>query len=87
MKVNEKFLEDYLNSNSLTDEEMLYMGDDLPDWEVMKRVGVAVCPNDAATEIKDICVYISDKKGGEGCVRDIIEQTMRVQATWEIGKW
>jgi 3-deoxy-D-manno-octulosonate 8-phosphate phosphatase (KDO 8-P phosphatase) len=78
---------DYLHSNSLTDEEMLYMGDDLPDWEVMKRVGVAVCPNDAATEIKDICLYISDKKGGEGCVRDIIEQTMRVQGTWEIGKW
>lgn len=78
---------DYMNSNSLTDEEILYMGDDLPDWEVMKRVSVAVCPNDAATEIKDICVYISDKKGGEGCVRDIIEQTMRVQGTWEIGKW
>lgn len=78
---------DYLNTNSLADEEMLYMGDDLPDWEVMKRVGVAVCPNDAATEIKEICVYISDKRGGEGCVRDIIEQTMRVQGTWEIGKW
>lgn len=78
---------DYMNTHSLNDDEMLYMGDDLPDWEVMKRVGVAVCPNDAATEIKDICVYISDKKGGEGCVRDIIEQTMRVQGTWEIGKW
>lgn len=78
---------DLINEHSLKDEEILYMGDDLPDWEVMKRVGVATCPNDAATEIKDICIYISNKKGGEGCVRDIIEQTMRAQGTWEISNW
>jgi 3-deoxy-D-manno-octulosonate 8-phosphate phosphatase (KDO 8-P phosphatase) len=78
---------DLINEHSLRDEEIAYMGDDLPDWEVMKRVGIAACPKDAATEIKDICIYISDKKGGEGCVRDIIEQTMRAQGTWEIANW
>ncbi len=77
----------YLSENALQDDEIIYMGDDLPDWEVMKRVGVATCPNDAATEIKEICIYVSDKKGGEGCVRDIIEQVMRVQGKWEIAKW
>lgn len=78
---------DYVNSNNLEDAEILYMGDDLPDWEVMKRVGVATCPSDAAHEIKEICLYISDRKGGEGCVRDVIEQTMKAQNTWEIGEW
>ncbi|MBL7918619.1 MAG: HAD-IIIA family hydrolase [Bacteroidia bacterium] len=78
---------DYIHSNNLKDEEVLYMGDDLPDWEVMKRVGAPVCPFDSATEIKEICMYVSDKKGGEGCVRDIIEQTMRVQGKWEIAHW
>ncbi len=78
---------DYIAEHSIKEENILYMGDDLPDWEVMKRVGVAVCPNDAATEIKDICSYISDKKGGEGCVRDVIEQVMRVRGDWEIAHW
>jgi 3-deoxy-D-manno-octulosonate 8-phosphate phosphatase (KDO 8-P phosphatase) len=78
---------DILIEHSLSDKEIMYMGDDLPDWHVMKRVGVAACPNDAATEIKEICQYISDKKGGEGCVRDIIEQTMRAQQSWEIANW
>ncbi len=78
---------DYINTHDLKDDEILYMGDDLPDYEVMRRVGVAVCPYDAATEIKDICTYISPHKGGEGCVRDVIEQVMRVQGTWEIGNW
>ncbi len=78
---------DYIYSNNITDEEVLYMGDDLPDWEVMKRVGVAVCPFDAATEIKEICQYVSPFGGGYGCVRDVIEQVLRVQGNWEIVKW
>ncbi|MBP9069403.1 MAG: 3-deoxy-D-manno-octulosonate 8-phosphate phosphatase [Bacteroidia bacterium] len=78
---------DFLIEHSLSDKEIMYMGDDLPDWHVMSRVAVAACPNDAATEIKEISQYISDKKGGEGCVRDIIEQTMRAQQTWEIANW
>ncbi len=77
----EKF-EEYLLHNELTAEQVLYMGDDLPDYEVMSKAGVAVCPSDAAPEIASICSYISHKKGGEGCVRDVIEQTMRLQNKW-----
>jgi 3-deoxy-D-manno-octulosonate 8-phosphate phosphatase (KDO 8-P phosphatase) len=58
------------------------MGDDLPDYEIMKEVGMPTCPLDAAQEIKNISRYISDKKGGEGCVRDIIEQVLRLQGKW-----
>jgi 3-deoxy-D-manno-octulosonate 8-phosphate phosphatase (KDO 8-P phosphatase) len=60
----------------------MYMGDDIPDIEVMKQAGLPVCPADADTEIRKISLYISDKKGGEGCVRDIIEQVMRLQNKW-----
>lgn len=78
---------DFMASYDLTEEEILYMGDDLPDYDVMKRVGVPTCPSNAAHEIKDICIYISSRKGGEACVRDVIEQVMRCQNTWEIGGW
>jgi 3-deoxy-D-manno-octulosonate 8-phosphate phosphatase (KDO 8-P phosphatase) len=69
------------------EDEILYMGDDLPDYEVMKRVGLAVCPFNAAYEIKEICTYISSRNGGEACVRDVVEQVMRSQGTWEITGW
>ena len=78
---------DYINEHDLKEEEILYMGDDLPDYEVMQRVGIATCPNNSAHEIKEISIYISNKNGGEGCVRDIIEQVMRSQGTWEITGW
>lgn len=78
---------DYINEHSLNEEEILFMGDDLPDYEVMKRVGIAACPNNAAHEIKEISIYISNRNGGEACVRDIIEQVMRSQGTWEIAGW
>jgi 3-deoxy-D-manno-octulosonate 8-phosphate phosphatase (KDO 8-P phosphatase) len=74
--------ENYLKEKGLTDEEVLYMGDDIPDIPVMKKAGVPVCPLDAAEEVRNISVYISDRKGGEGCVRDIIEQVMKVQGNW-----
>ncbi len=67
---------------NLQDENILYMGDDIPDYQVMKRVGVSACPADAATEIKAISDYISHKKGGEGCARDIIEQVMKLHGKW-----
>jgi 3-deoxy-D-manno-octulosonate 8-phosphate phosphatase (KDO 8-P phosphatase) len=67
--------------------EIMYMGDDLPDHDIMKQVGVPVCPNDAAHEIRSLSVYISSKKGGEGCVRDVVEQVLRVQNKWEIVTW
>jgi 3-deoxy-D-manno-octulosonate 8-phosphate phosphatase (KDO 8-P phosphatase) len=66
----------------LDNSEVLYMGDDIPDYEVMTHSGVAVCPADADSEIKQISSYISDIKGGEGCVRDIIEQVMRLHNKW-----
>lgn len=73
---------DFLTKYGLHADEVLYMGDDLPDYLVMKAVLVATCPADAAVEIKSISHYISDKNGGTGCVRDVIEQTLRVQGKW-----
>ncbi|WP_107039229.1 KdsC family phosphatase [Brumimicrobium mesophilum] len=64
------------------DKEVLYMGDDIPDYKVMQKVGVAACPQDAAIEIKNISHYQSPCKGGNNCVRDVIEQTLRVQGNW-----
>ena len=78
---------DYINEHELNEEEIMFMGDDLPDYEVMQRVGIAACPNNAAHEIKEISIYISSRNGGEACVRDIIEQVMRSQGTWEITGW
>ena len=66
----------------LKPEEILYMGDDLPDLEIMQEVGLPACPHDAATEIKEISEYVSPFNGGDGCVRDIIEQTLRTQMKW-----
>jgi 3-deoxy-D-manno-octulosonate 8-phosphate phosphatase (KDO 8-P phosphatase) len=71
-----------MEENGVKPEEVLYMGDDVPDYEVMTRVGVAACPADAAEEIKSVSAYISDKAGGQGCVRDVLEQVMKVQGTW-----
>ena len=67
---------------NLDKENILYMGDDIPDYKVMQKVGFAACPNDAAYEIKSVSDYISPKKGGEGCVRDLIEQVLRLQGKW-----
>ncbi len=66
----------------LKPENVLYMGDDVPDYPVMKLVGLPACPNDAVREIQNVSKYISDKKGGDGCVRDVIEQVLRVQQKW-----
>lgn len=64
------------------DQEVLYMGDDIPDYAVLKRAGVAACPQDAAVEIKAIADYQSPYPGGRHCVRDVIEQTLRLQGNW-----
>lgn len=77
-----KDLGNFLQKYNLKPEDIVYMGDDLPDYEVMSIVGVPVCPADACVEIKSISVYISEYRGGEGCVRDIIEQIMRTQGKW-----
>ena len=67
----------------LKPENVVYMGDDVPDYPVMKKVGLPCCPNDAVPEIQQVSKYISNKKGGDGCVRDIIEQVLRVQGKWD----
>jgi 3-deoxy-D-manno-octulosonate 8-phosphate phosphatase (KDO 8-P phosphatase) len=77
-----KSFHDLLERNELKAEEVLYMGDDIPDLEVMKEAGSAACPYDAVQEIRSICAFVSDKKGGEGCVRDAVEQTLRAQGLW-----
>ena len=77
-----KTLNDYLTSKNLKHENVLYMGDDIPDLLVMKEIGLPCCPQDAAPEIKSISKYISHKNGGKGCVRDVIEQVLKVQGKW-----
>ena len=76
---------DYLEKTKIKSNEVLFMGDDIPDFQIMKIAGVATCPADAAEEIKAISHYISHFKGGEGCVRDIIEQVMKIQGKWMDG--
>ncbi len=74
--------ERYLADNNLSADQVLYMGDDLPDYFVLERSGVGTCPNDACEEIKSISDYISPKNGGCGAVRDVIEQTMKLHGVW-----
>lgn len=74
--------EQFLCQYKLTDEEVMYMGDDIPDLEILKRVGCPVCPRDACPDVKEACLYISPYKGGYGCGRDVIEQTLRAQGKW-----
>ncbi len=76
------YFNDWRIKNNLENDNILFMGDDLPDYPVMKRVGIPVCPADAVEEIKSLCKYISHLKGGEGCVRDVIEQVLRAQGQW-----
>jgi len=77
-----KTYEEFKQKYGLTDEEIAYMGDDIPDLEIMNRVGCPCCPADACTEVKEASIYVSDKIGGHGCGRDIIEQVMRAQGKW-----
>jgi len=74
--------EKYLSDNNIDPEEVVYMGDDIPDYHVMKRAAVPACPADAAEEIRAISKYISHYDGGKGCVRDIIEQVLKLQNKW-----
>lgn len=79
-----KTYEDFLHKYGLKDEEVMYMGDDVPDLEVMRRVGCPVCPKDACVEVKAVSLYVSDRLGGMGCARDVIEQTLRAQGLWQM---
>jgi len=74
--------EKYLKDNNIDPSEVVYMGDDIPDYHVMKQAAVPACPADAAEEIRAISTYISHYNGGKGCVRDIIEQVLKLQNKW-----
>ena len=78
--------ESWLKKYQLCDEEVLYMGDDIPDIEIMRRVGLAVAPRDAAVDIIEIAHYISTFDGGMGCAREVIEQVLRAQNKWMCDK-
>jgi 3-deoxy-D-manno-octulosonate 8-phosphate phosphatase (KDO 8-P phosphatase) len=75
---------DYLKKYNLLSENVLYMGDDIPDYHVMQLVGLPTCPQDAVPEIKEISNYISHINGGRGAVREVIEQVMKVQGKWNL---
>lgn len=82
VSVKIEVFDDYLLANGLKPEEVLYMGDDIPDYEVMERCGCPCCPKDAAPEIKAISTYVSEYTGGNGCVRDVVEQVLRANGLW-----
>ncbi|MEN8885954.1 MAG: HAD hydrolase family protein, partial [Winogradskyella sp.] len=75
-------LNSYLDTHGVTTSQILYMGDDIPDYPVMQLAGLPCCPQDAVPEIKAISKYISHKNGGKGAVRDVIEQVLKVQGKW-----
>lgn len=72
----------YLADNNLEKEQVLFMGDDIPDYELMHEAGISTCPADAAEEIRKVADYISHAGGGKGCVRDVIEQVLKIQGKW-----
>lgn len=80
--VKVKAYDELLRRYNLKDEEVLYMGDDIPDLEVMRRAGCACCPADACDEAKEVSCYVSRKDGGFGCARDVVEQVLRAQGLW-----
>lgn len=84
LHVEDKFdvLNRWLEKTGLSLSQVMYMGDDIQDYEVMSKVGMPVCPRDAASEIKFISRYVSDVDGGKGCVRDVIEQVLKTQKKW-----
>lgn len=80
---NKKYVfDEYLKQNNLDYNQILYMGDDIPDYEIMKLVSIATCPADAVEEIKNISHYISKFNGGNGAARDVLEQVMKIQNLW-----
>lgn len=84
MSVQDKaaMLKSWMSEQGLKKEQVLFMGDDLPDLAAMQLAGFAACPADAVPEIKTVCTYISPLSGGEGCVRDVIEKVLRINGHW-----
>ncbi|MBO4481508.1 MAG: HAD hydrolase family protein [Bacteroidales bacterium] len=84
LKVRDKVeaFHEYLKRYNLTPDEVMFVGDDIPDYKVMMLAGLKCCPADAAQEIRQIADYVSCCPGGRGCVRDVIEQTLKTQGKW-----
>ncbi|MCA1481073.1 HAD family hydrolase, partial [Bradyrhizobium sp. NBAIM08] len=76
------FIQEYLATNKLKAEEVLYMGDDLPDIPAMSIVGLPCCPADAVNEVREAATYISPVNGGNACVRDVIEKVLKLNDHW-----
>ena len=75
-------LNEHLQKHNISINQVLYMGDDIPDLPCLKKVGVSSCPNDASVEVREVCDYISHINGGKGCVRDVLEQLLKIQGKW-----
>ena len=75
---------EFLNKYDLKNSETVYMGDDLPDITILENCGLSTCPNDACPEVREVVEYVSCKNGGMGCVRDILEQTLKLQGNWTL---
>ncbi len=73
---------EFIKQHALSSEQVMYMGDDIPDLPPMREAGLPVCPADAAEEVKALSAYISEKEGGTGCVRDVVEKVLKVQGKW-----
>ncbi len=79
-----QLLLDYLESIQLSPDQVLYMGDDIPDYEAMKAAGLPCCPADAVPEIRNISTYIASMNGGKGCVREVIEKVLKLNGCWHL---
>ncbi len=76
--------DEFIHSRDIDPGNVLYMGDDLPDYKIMRKVGLPACPSDAASEIIKVAQYVSPHKGGQGCVRDVIQKVMLLQGKWQL---
>lgn len=85
VSVKIKTFNEWMREINVHPDEVIYMGDDIPDYEVMRACGCACCPSDAAREITAISRYVSPQAGGKGCVRDVIEQVLKAQGKWMSG--
>ncbi len=86
MKVTDKkqLLSELMLLNELAKEDVLFMGDDMPDFEALQLAGIAACPSDAVIDIKEICSYKAISKGGAGCAREVIEKTLKLNNHWDL---
>ncbi|HXB93477.1 MAG TPA: HAD hydrolase family protein [Puia sp.] len=84
VKDKREMLRQYALEHDLEEKDILYMGDDIPDYAIMKHVGLACAPADAAPEIRHIAAYISSFGGGQGCVRDVIEKVLKLNGQWDL---